>query len=80
MQSERIETHSAAILFASVVRTEKQRGKESKHCPDPSETVDKYIKNEFPDKIVAIKLDLITKQKQAHREIALTVQTICVLS
>ena len=59
MQSERIESHSAAILFASVVRTEKQRGKERKHCPDPSKTVDKYIKNEFPDKVLTIKLDLI---------------------
>ena len=34
--------------------------RKSKHCPDPSETVDKYVNNEFPDKIMAIKLDLIT--------------------
>ena len=32
-------------------------GRKSEHCPDPNETADKYINHEFPDKIVAIKLD-----------------------
>ena len=35
-------------------------GRKKKHCPDPNETGDKLINNEFPDKIVAIKLDLIS--------------------
>ena len=44
--------HQWCVLKSSV-------GRKSKHCPDPSKTVDKYIKNEFPDKVVTIKLDLI---------------------
>ena len=44
--------HQWCVLKSSV-------GRKSKHCPDPCKTVDKYIKNEFPDKVVTIKLDLI---------------------
>ena len=52
-------------------------GRKTKHCPDPSETVDNYINHEFPHKIEAIKLDLITSEKEAQREIVFTVQKIC---
>lgn len=46
-------------------------GRKGKHCADPNEIVDNYINNEFPDKIVVIKLDLITLEKDARSEIAL---------
>ena len=59
-QIKRVDSHSVVILFTSVVRTERSVGSKSKHCPDPSETVDNYINYEFPDKIVVIKLDLTT--------------------
>ena len=55
------------------------RRKKSKCCPDPNETGFKFTNHEFPD-IVAIKLDLVTKEKEARREIVVTVQTIRVLS
>ena len=56
-------TSCAAILFASAMCTRK-----SKHCADPNEIVDNYINNEFPDKIVVIKLDLFALEKDAWSE------------
>ena len=32
-------------------------GSKSQHSLDPNETADKYINHEFPDEVVAIKLD-----------------------
>ena len=61
--------HQWGVLKSSV-------GRKSKHCPDPSEAVDKYISNEFSDKILAVKLDSITLEKEDQREIALTLQTL----
>ena len=45
-------------------------GRKGKHCADPNEIVDNYINNEFPDKIVVIKLDLFALEKDAWSEIA----------
>ena len=58
-------------VLKSIVR------RKTKDCPDPSATVDNYINHEFPHKIEAIKLDLITSEKEAQREIVLKVQTMC---
>ena len=57
--------------FASAMCTRKSIvGRKGKHCADPNEIVDNYINNEFPDKIVVIKLDLFALEKDAWSEIA----------
>jgi len=62
-------TSCAAILFASAMCTRKSIvGRKGKHCADPNEIVDNYINNEFPDKIVVIKLDLFALEKDAWSE------------
>ena len=73
LQNERVRVLGTAFRARKVFGTFEER------ATDPSETVDKYINNEFPDKI-AIKLDSIHLEKEDQSEIALTVQLICVLS